>query len=82
LRAERHETKVRPYIGLAKFGGVFARDGIELVAGELLWGYAGRAAGVAEEAVETGRGHSPQEEQLVIGIFKAVPGVWGDEENC
>ena len=53
---------------------------MDLIAGEVLWGRAWWAAGNAEEAFESGGSQGPEQEQFMIVIYEAMPGIAGDEE--
>jgi hypothetical protein len=37
-------------------------------------------AGLSEKAIQTGRGHDPQQEQFLVGIRKSVPSIPGNED--
>jgi hypothetical protein len=62
---------------LSVFRRIFAGDLVDLLPSQLLWGDPGRIAGVAEETVQAGRRHDPEQEQFVIGIGKPMPGIPG-----
>ena len=66
---------------LSEFCVVFQRNLADLFLCKLLWRRAGRGAGVTEEAVEAGGGDDPEEEEFVVGVVEAMPGVFRDEEG-
>jgi hypothetical protein len=47
---------------LSVFRRIFAGDLVDLLPSQLLWGDPGRIAGVAEETVQAGRRHDPEQE--------------------
>ena len=64
-----------------EFSAIFQSDLVNLVFCELLTRGTGRGAGFAEEAVETGGGYDPEEEELVVGVGEAAPVVRGNEDG-
>src|SRR5262249_15086654 len=49
--------------------------------GQVLSRYAGRIAGFTEEALQAGRRDDPKQQQFLIGILEAVPGVLRDKDR-
>src|SRR2546429_5663387 len=64
---------------ITEFRGIFAGNLVDLLPSQLLWRYPGRTTGVAEEAVQAGRRHDPEQEQFVIRIREPVPSILGNE---
>src|SRR6266403_98291 len=46
---------------LSEFRRIFAGNLVDLLPSQLLWRYPGRTTGVAEEAVQAGRRHDPEQ---------------------
>jgi hypothetical protein len=64
---------------LSVFRRIFAGNLVDLLPSQLLWRYPGWTTGVAEEAVQAGRRHDPEQEQFVIGIGEPMPSILGNE---
>ncbi len=75
-------SSLRPTRRWLELCPVFESDRVDLFPRELPGLHSRRAAGFAEEAIETGRRHDPEKEQFVIGICKTVPRVSRDEDGA
>ena len=67
---------------LAKFRSIFPGDRVHLLVRELPGRNSGWSTGLPEEPFETRRRDNPQQEQFMIWIQEAVPGVSRDEDRC
>jgi hypothetical protein len=66
----------------SEFGRIPPGNLVELFPGELFRRHAGRTARVTEKTIEASRRHTPEQEQFMVWIREAVPGVPGDENRC
>src|SRR5215218_8738792 len=66
---------------LSEFCRVFASNLVDLILCQLLARCTGWIAGLAEKTVQAGRRHDPEQEQLLIGIGEAMPGVLGNVDR-
>jgi hypothetical protein len=64
---------------LSELRPVFAGNFIHLLSSELFGRHAGRIASFAEKTIKASRRDNPEQEHLVIGIRKSVPGISGNE---
>ena len=64
---------------LSVFRRIFAGNLVDLLPSQLLWRYPGWTTGVAEEAVQAGRRHDPEQEQFMLGIDEPMPSILGNE---
>jgi hypothetical protein len=66
---------------LSELRRISARNLVELFSRKLLWRHPGGIAGLAEEAVQTGRRRDPEQKQFLFGVLKAVPRVLRYEDG-
>ena len=67
----------RPWSSI--LGRIFASDLVDLFPGQLLWRYAGRIAGFAEERIQAGGRDYPKQQQLTVRVREPVPRILRDE---
>jgi hypothetical protein len=64
---------------LSEFRTVFAGNFIHLLSSQLFGRHAGRIASFAEKTIKASWRNNPEQEHLVIGICKPMPGVFWNE---